>query len=160
MDTYGGRVPQGFNQAFLFRFLSSDVGIAVDACVSVTGEIANLCAELGADLIVLVLPSKPEVDIGDDAETVQAILDSMSLTSDDYAINTRMAARYMDALRERGIAVLDPAPTMRAEPTPLYWREDYHLNVAGHALIAKLLLPECLAWIETARAESSATPEH
>ena len=31
---------------------------------------------------------------------------------------------------------------MRATDTPLFWRRDYHLNVAGHALVAELLRDE------------------
>jgi len=148
MERWGGRVPQGFNQAFLFRFLRQDVGVAVDACITATLEIAQRCEELGAELIVMVLPTKPEVDGGDDADTTQAIMDAMSLSEADYAVSAGMATRYLAGLREAGIRCVDPALEMHAADEPLFWRTDYHLNITGHDLAARALLPECLALIE------------
>lgn len=159
MERWPGPVPQGFNQAHLFRFLRQDVGVAVDACVAFTNAIAERCEDLGADLIVVALPSKPEVDGDHDRETVQAILDAMDLNDADLAVNTDMKERYIAGVRAAGIRCVDPAAEMRATTEPFFWREDHHLNVTGHALVAELLLAEFVALTDEAASEVETEPK-
>ena len=61
---------------------------------------------------------------------------STSRTTASYLEASR---RFVAAMQERGILCVDPTEAMRSADTPFYWRRDYHLNVAGHRLVAERL---------------------
>jgi len=50
---------------------------------------------------------------------------------------SRELERWLD---EEGIPWVDVTDAMRAGSPPYYWMQDYHLNVAGHELVARELL--------------------
>jgi hypothetical protein len=45
-----------------------------------------------------------------------------------------------------GIATLDLRPTFAAADQSLYWMQDEHINIAGHALLAELVAEELEEW--------------
>jgi hypothetical protein len=107
-------------------------------------QIIDVCAENDVELIVLVLPTKPDADLTDDREKVAEIMAGLELTEVEAELNVRLGRRLIEALEAWDVAHVDPLEVMRARPEPLYWRKDYHLNPAGHALVAELLLAEVL----------------
>jgi hypothetical protein len=63
----------------------------------------------------------------------------------EHAGETDPADRIADAWLARcdalAIPTLDLRPLFRASDERLYWETDSHLNLAGHALVARALLP-------------------
>ncbi len=140
-----GKFPQGFNQAFYLHARPEDEAVALAAALEATDQMAALCREHGILFLTAMLPTKPDVDGDDDRDTCRAILDALGLTDADYAVNARLAAAFVAGLAERGIPCVDTTAAMRAAVAatgqPLYWKEDHHLGLAGHALVARELLP-------------------
>ncbi len=137
------QVAQGFNQAYYFRFAPEDVDVAVDETVRVLGSMAELCASRDVRFVVLLLPSKPDVE-DDDRETVDRILDMLDMTREEFATNLALTRRVGARLAAAGVTVVDPTDALRAAAaapgaTPLYWRTDHHLDPAGHAIVARVL---------------------
>ncbi len=122
-------VPQGFNQACQFRYWPGDDEVALAATLDDIVEISALCAGIDARLLVVILPSLPDVQPDTDRQTVDAIMATLHLGADDFGINLRLGRRLAASLAQRSIACLDPTDAMRAEQTPLYWRTDHHLDV-------------------------------
>jgi hypothetical protein len=140
--TLGAVVVDRFNQALKFSRFPEDGELALSVAVGCFEELAAICRERGIGLLAVILPTKPDADLADDRDTFEQTLATCGLTAEQYGINARLGARFAEALRARGIAVLDATAAFQADPTPHYWRKDWHLNVAGHALLARLLLPE------------------
>ena len=79
----------------------------------------------------MLLPTKDDVDGDDDADTFEAVARALDLGDAERRINRELARRLAERLRADGIEVLDLYPSMLAEPEPLYWQRDHHLNVQG-----------------------------
>jgi len=143
LDEAGARwpklVPQGFNQACQFREWPGEDELALAAARDDLLAMARLCDGIGARLLVACLPSLPDVQPDSDRATVDALLAALHLDAEAFGASLRLGRRLCGELEGRGVACLDPAAAMAAAETPLYWRADHHLNVAGHALLARLL---------------------
>ena len=53
-------------------------------------------------------------------------------------INKKMGKQLLTRLNAQGIKTLDLLPAMQKSEEKLFWDEDYHLNPAGHALLAHI----------------------
>jgi lysophospholipase L1-like esterase len=131
---------QGFNQAYYFAWAEGDAQVAQQVTIDVFGQMADLCEEHGIRFAAVILPSKPDVDTDDDR--IDAILGDLGLTREQFAVNLQLARNLAAALRAREIPCVDPTDAMRASDTPYYWKKDHHLDIAGHALVARLLKQE------------------
>jgi hypothetical protein len=129
-------LPQGFNQAYLFRYREGDAELALTVTLDVYEAMARECAAAGVRFLVIVLPTKIDADLDDDREHIEAIREALALTTAELAVNRVLSERLARALAERGIECLDLTHAMAADPTPFYWRQDHHLNVAGHTFVA------------------------
>ncbi len=132
-------VPQGFNQPCEFRYWSGDDELALVAALDDLLVMRRLCDGIGSRLLVTILPSLADVQPHTDRATVDAILQTLALTPEEFGINLRLGQRLIGELASRGIPCLDPSAAMAASDTPLYWRADHHLGFAGHALLGRLL---------------------
>jgi hypothetical protein len=104
-----------------------------------------LCTEHGIHFLALVLPTKMDVEPEDDAAIQRAALESLGLSDEEAGINRVLGQRFTRAMEAAGIRCLAPLEDMRRAPHPFYWRQDYHLGPAGHALLAELLERELRA---------------
>lgn len=131
---------QSFNQAFHFHHRPQDGEVALTAAVDRFLDMARLCAQEDVAFVAVVLPTKPDVDLDHDRNTVSDILATLRMSEDDYGINRRLSQRFAAALSAEGVEVVDLFDVMRARKYPLYWAKDHHLGVAGHELVAEELL--------------------
>jgi len=139
--SFGATVVDRFNQALKFTRFPADGEIALAASIDSFRQMAAICREQHIGFLAVLLPTKPDVE-QDDREAFLDVLGTCGLSEAEYGIDARMGARWAEALRADGISVLDTTDALRAAgDTPHYWRKDWHLNVAGHALVAGLLQP-------------------
>lgn len=136
---HGATVVDRFNQALKFTRFPDDAEVALQAAVGCFREMQAACAAEGIAFLAVLLPTKPDVE-QDDREAFLAVLRDTGLTEEQYGVNARLGARWAAALRAEGIEVLDATPALReARGGPFYWKKDWHLDVAGHAVVAGLL---------------------
>jgi len=133
------QIPQAFSQAAVFKADGSASGRALAATYAAFVELGRQADAIGARVIFVALPTKPDLDHDDD-ETQAKMLAALDLTPEDMAVNARMGARLLAELKGDGRETLDLLPPLREAQGPLYWRKDYHLNVTGHAAVAAALL--------------------
>lgn len=133
-------VSQGVNQAYRFHFFPGEADLALGEAVRAFLSIDERCRAIGARFLALILPTKEDVDGEDDRKRFEGGLRGLGLTPEDYAIHQRLARRFAARLRARGIRVVDATASMQAVSRPLYWRRDRHLSVAGHEVVADLLV--------------------
>jgi hypothetical protein len=53
----------------------------------------------------------------------------------------RIADRLLEALARLGVVTVDLRTAFRAATEPLYWHADYHIDTAGHRIVAEALAP-------------------
>lgn len=141
---------QGANQTYRFAHHPEEREIALAAVEASCAAMQELCAARGILMLAVVLPTKYDVDL-DDRATQFGGVEELGLTPEELDDNARLGAEIVRRLERRGIPCLDPLPTFRDEPAPLYWRTDHHLNVAGHAKLGELLFAKLTAELEPAR---------
>ncbi len=136
---YGAIVVDRFNQALKFTRFPEDAELGLQVSIDCFLQMQELCTKQGIPFLAVILPTKPDVD-RDDREAVADVLKACALTDEQFGINAELGRRFAAALRAKGVSVLDTTDALRAAgDTPHYWKKDWHLNPAGHALVAGLL---------------------
>lgn len=95
--------------------------------------------DLGATIIVLLLPSKLDVE-SNPGDRVDAA-GTLKLDKDQLRIDQTIAERLKVRLQRAGIPFIDLLPLMQGRSN-LYWEQDHHFSLDGHRLIAELLATE------------------
>lgn len=129
---------QGLHQAYRFRSCPEEADIALTVVLESVFAMDELCRREGIDFLLVLLPSKTDVE-DDDREAFLAACRRLGLEESDAALDLQLGRKVLEAARERGIECLDPTDAMRASQVPLYWKGDHHLAIAGHALLGSLL---------------------
>ena len=145
---WAGPLAQGGNQAYRFKHHPEEAEEAFEDALTACLAIRGLCAREGVALLFVLVPTKVDADAGKQGEeALDEFRALLGLTPDEVALNRRLGERLAAALEAEGVACIDPTDAMRADPRPLYWTTDHHLNVEGHRFVAELLaerLPEIL----------------
>ncbi|NOT32508.1 MAG: hypothetical protein HOP15_18860 [Planctomycetes bacterium] len=131
---------QGVNQAYRFKRFPVEAARALDAVEGSFADIQDLCSERGIRLLVVVLPTKYDVDLTEQRAEFARLAEHLGLTAEEMGMNERLAGELIARLKGRGVACLDATPTLRSEKEPAYWRRDHHLSSRGHLKLAELLL--------------------
>jgi hypothetical protein len=110
-----------------------------------------------AQLAVLVIPTKLQVEPDDERGAVNRAARLLQLTDEELSYDGQAYARILAAARRAGVRTIDPLTDLRgaAARQRLYYRRDWHLNPDGNAALA-LALDEALA--ADGFAGSQATP--
>lgn len=128
---------QEIHQALTF-LTHPDSGQDAARLMSACGmELDRQCKERGARFLFVYLPppSAGQPELFRD-RLVQA-MDRIGADPEGLGICDELADATLVALEQAGVATLDLRPVFAANPEALYWQTDLHLNVRGHALVAK-----------------------
>jgi len=120
-----------------FRFDPPQVEVALQAARDVLTEIQVTCTRFGVIPLFVYVPSSLEVEFERRRERFEAALAALGVTRADCAVLDRLADSTLAFLASRGCATLDLRPAFRISAAKLYWDEDFHLAVEGHALAAR-----------------------
>lgn len=153
-ERWSGPLGQGYNQLYRWAHFPWEPERALECVEGALREASALCAREGIAFLVAVLPTKMDVEPEDDAETQLAVAGALGLGPSELEANQRLGARLIERLRAAGVACVDLLGPLREGEHPLYWRTDYHLGLAGHALVARVLedaLAEPLAHVPVQR---------
>ena len=128
-------------QPAYFHAAPEDAEVAVGIWAAIALEMRRRCDELGARLLLVYFPTphdaQPDLFAGERAR-VRELLGDLELDLDQ---DERLADAWIALLAEHDLPVLDLRPALRAATEPLFWRSDYHLNLAGQRVVADALLP-------------------
>jgi hypothetical protein len=80
------------------------------------------CQERGTPVVLLVIPSKVEVDVGRAGVFTRGVSEVLAAARSDGA----MVVDLIEPLRETG-------------PEHVYFARDEHINAAGHELVGRVL---------------------
>lgn len=139
------QIAQGFHQAYDLRLRPDHFDLAVAVVGQCYATMVRLCRERSVGFLLVVLPSKFEVDADDGHGYVETMLHELEMTPEDCTVNRRLAEAFLETVeQELGVPILDLYELMRSAPSALFWSQDHHLNVRGHELVARALVAPVL----------------
>jgi hypothetical protein len=113
--------------------------ITVRGAATVMERIQAVCKERGIRLLLLYLPSWPEVEPANPAMKLSAFLQAMELKQAALATPRKMADDFLERMAGLGIETVDLRPILKASKETVYWHADWHINLLGHRLVAGAL---------------------
>lgn len=131
---------QGMLAVEFFRSQPEELQHALDAALSLSGQIASRARGAGVVPLFVYLPSCYELDPDRSMQEFGDVARAMSLERADFARVADLGDRYLTGLRALGVDVVDLRPAFRERRSELYWKKDHHINLAGHQEVADALL--------------------
>ena len=136
----GRPLSQALVSVKLFSAYPAEQDVAVRAGAAVMEQIRDLCRERGIRLIVLYLPSWPDIEPTLPSLKLRKLLEALELTPEALAVTDRLADRWLAKQKELGIETIDLRPAFKASKTSAYWTADWHINLVGHRIVADELI--------------------
>jgi len=137
---------QGLNQAYRWKCFPAEVEPSRARARDAYREMARVCAAHGIRFLAVLLPTKMDVD-EDDRPAWREGARRLGLEEEDVGRSLVVARRLFDELRAAGIECLDPCEEMVRSEEVLYWVRDYHLSLAGNALLGRQLGTRLAPWL-------------
>lgn len=137
---------QGLNQAYRWKRFPAEVEPSRARARDAYLEMARVCAAHGMRFLAVLLPTKMDVD-EDDRPAWREGARRLGLEAEDVGRSLAVARRLFEELRAAGIEGLDPCEEMVRSDEVLYWVRDYHLSLAGNALLGRQLGARLAPWL-------------
>ncbi len=134
-----GGLAQGLNQIYYFKYYPESLEIAFKSVTDNIHSIKEICESNHIILIVLLLPSKMELEWSTDGLRLDRCKDLLKLSDADLQINSKLMNMMSTWLNNNKINYLNLSDYMKGNEHKLFWNEDYHLNDYGHKVIAETL---------------------
>ncbi len=130
-------ISQVMNQIFYFKTFPEMKEKTVQRTLELLLKISNYCKIYKIDFIVLLLPTKADVEWQSDRNVIEKTKDCLCLTESDLNINRELTEALIKGISKNNISFLDLYQDMKNQSTEFYWRKDYHLSVQGHNFLAE-----------------------
>ena len=98
----------------------------------------------GGKLVVMVIPSKPQVEPEDERGGLQRAVRLLALPPEDVEYDDVARDRMIAAVREANVPLIDPLPELQqaakaGKDARIFYRRDWHLNIRGNQIVAEIL---------------------
>lgn len=98
----------------------------------------------GGKLVVMVIPSKPQVEPEDERGGLARAVRLLALPPEDAEYDDVSRARMIAAVRAANVPLIDPLPELQqaakaGKDARNYYRRDWHLNIRGNQIMAETL---------------------
>jgi lysophospholipase L1-like esterase len=135
-------IAQGIQQLAFLTARPKEAELAVGAAADLTRAMAARARELEIDLVFVYVPPLWDVQLERYAEDPAALRRALRVDGEgEIDTADAWAERWMEAVRELELPLVDMRAAFRESPEALYWRFDHHINSTGHRLVAEALLP-------------------
>ncbi|MAF66333.1 MAG: hypothetical protein CMJ84_11840 [Planctomycetes bacterium] len=125
-----------------------DVDLAVQTATAISRRMRELCDAAGCALVFVYLPGPLVGQPHHHRELIDARDAHLGQRAGAPDPAERIADGWLARCAVLSITALDLRPSFRASAERLYWETDSHLNLTGHALVARELLPLVEAAVE------------
>jgi hypothetical protein len=145
---HAGAVAQLLNQTYYFKTFPSMQQPVLHHIADTFRRMHRHCAARGKALQVILIPTKWAIEPNRMPPRFYEAANTLGLTPQDFAITPSMRMALKQELDAMDIPCWDPTAEMAQSGKSLFWDRDFHLNVAGHRLLAELFAPHLLAILE------------
>ena len=142
---------QGYGTLLFFKDRPPELDFSIEASRRILEQIALICSDAGAELLVMYLPSPLSLPLERAPRGEPEIREILGFSEDDLALSGVIRERFLSTAEDLGVTTLDLTPTLSECRDRCFWETDLHLSVAGHERVGVLLaariqaLPDALA---------------
>ncbi len=129
-------ISQVMNQIFYFKAFPEMKEKTIKRALGLILKIRNYCKIHKIDFIVLLLPTKADVEWQSDRNIMEKTKNCLCLNELDLNINRELTRILIKGISENNINFIDLYQDMKNQDADFYWKKDYHLNVHGHKFLA------------------------
>ncbi len=138
-EMLSGSLAQSLNQIFFFKTFPELMGKAVEITTIHIEIINQICKDNKIKLLVVLLPTKLDIELHMDRDRIMAASKIMQLSEKDFGIIRQLTEALISWLTKRKINYIDLYSPMKKKLRKLYWKKDHHLNGRGHRVIARII---------------------
>ena len=139
---------QGFATLDFFRVWPEARNLARRGARELFTEMQVTARARGVELVVAYLPSPFELSDYADDERVVRVREILELGDTDTRMLRDLGNGLLADLAAIGVRAVDLRAILAREPSPPFWKGDYHLDLRGHALVAEALEAPVRALLE------------
>jgi len=132
---------QESNQLRYFHDNPEDVEVAVATTRDAIEYMRMRCEEISSTLVVAYLPPAMAAQPTLYSTEIELTRVALGPEASDVQLSDRIADDVLAYAAAQGVPVVDLRPRFRADPRPMFWFKDYHINTDAHAVAAEELLP-------------------
>jgi len=134
-----GAVWQVMNQAYYFKTFPAMKEQALRHVLERFTDIDVLCRQEKIRLMVVVLPTKADMEWQSDQDALARVQACLALNNFDLMTNRKLTEQVLKGLVDRGITAIDFYDLMKNQNDEFFWKGDYHLNDRGHRFLAETI---------------------
>jgi hypothetical protein len=134
-----GSIAQSLNQIFFFKTFPGLMEKAIEITMTHMEIINQVCRDHNIKLLVVLLPTKLDIELHTDRERIIAASKVMELSEKDFGITRELINMLISCLHDNNINYLDLFSYMKRKNRKLYWKKDHHLNCRGHRMVARVI---------------------
>lgn len=135
-----GFTGQILNQVKFFKTYPAYRDSALKVTHEYLGKIKAYCDSTNLDFMVVLVPTKLDVEPGLDSARIDTAYQIMKFTDADLKANESLIDETIKWLTSNGVEYVDMREPLKVAEDELYWKADLHINHRGHAEIAKAIL--------------------
>jgi len=139
-ELYSGFTGQYLNQLKFFETFPNYLDTALLITQQNLLQIKKLCKKNQSSLLVVLLPTKIDTEPQTDESRIDEVFEIMNFNESHFQKNRKMVISLTIWLEENDITYIDLQETFKKSDKELFWKTDYHINVAGHKAIADKIL--------------------
>jgi len=139
-ELYSGFTGQQLNQLKFFETYPDLTGKALVITQQSLLKIKKLCKRNHTSFLVVLLPTKIDTEPQTDITRIDEVFEIMDFNDSHLQKNREMVLSLARWLEQNDITSIDLNEAFYASQEELFWRADYHINIAGHKSIADKIL--------------------
>ncbi len=129
-------ISQVMNQIFYFKAFPEMKEKTVKRTLELILKIRDYCKINKIDFIVILLPTKTDVEWLSDKDITEKTKNCLDLNDLNLNINRELTMTLIQGIFKNKINFIDLYKDMKGQNAEFYWKKDYHLNVEGHKFLA------------------------
>jgi hypothetical protein len=145
---HAGALAQLLNQTYYFKTFPHLQRPVLQHTADILKRMHQYSNACGKALRVILIPTKWTVEPDRMPAMFFEAARALGLTPPDLNITPAMHRELKQQLDAMKIPCWDPTAEMAHSGQSLFWNRDFHLNIAGHRLLAELFAPHLLAILE------------
>jgi hypothetical protein len=141
---HDGAVAQILNQAFYFKTFPHMKIRVLDNVEAIFRELHRKTALKKMTLTVMLIPTKWDVEQSAIGGKFFEAAGALGLSREDLDLAAKLSSELAGRLVWAGIRTWTLPVAAHRPYSPIFWQRDYHLNVTGHGLLARLIAPSLI----------------
>lgn len=139
-ELYTGFTGQQLNQLKFFDTFPSYTDTALLITQKSLNKIKHSCDQNQTSLMVVLLPTKIDTEPHSDIDRIDEVFEIMNFNESHLIKNRQMVVSLIQWLKKNSISYLDLDEAFKNSDEELFWKADYHINIAGHRKIAEEII--------------------